>query len=224
MTTLRPYWLSLLLLALNMVLLVVTYDRLPDPVPTLWDDNGVIIDWMFKPMGAVLLPVMHLITILVLIICPLVVPGGIGAHNSPRIYPLILAILSGILLFATSLVFAQAMGSAFSLPQTMLGGIGVLLALVGNYLGKLPKNYVFGIRTPWTLSSDHVWERTHRLAGRVFVAGGTTLFLYCVVQRGFLNSALISAIILGTVLTPCIYSYLVWVRATPEDQARFRSS
>ena len=53
--------------------------------------------------------------------------------------------------------------------------VGALLMVLGNYMGKLRKNFFIGIRTPWTLASDAVWERTHRLAGWLFVAAGLVM-------------------------------------------------
>ena len=54
-------------------------------------------------------------------------------------------------------------------------GVGVLLVVVGNVLGKVRPNYFVGVRTPWTLASARSWEATNRLGGRVFVLGGVGL-------------------------------------------------
>jgi uncharacterized membrane protein len=213
MKTLRTYWLSLLFLALIMALVVALYDRLPDPMPSLWADDGRVIEWISKPMGVLLLPLLSAATVLVLMAAPALVPGGIGSRSGPPpAYPLIIAIIAGFLLFATSLVFARSLAASPDLPRLMMSGIGLLLALVGNYLGKLPKNLAFGFRTPWTLSSDHVWERTHRVAARVLVAGGLVLFLYCMFREGAISSLLVSALVVVTLVVPVLYSYWAWLR------------
>jgi uncharacterized membrane protein len=49
------------------------------------------------------------------------------------------------------------------------------MAGIGNVLGKLRSNFFVGIRTPWTLSSEHVWDQTHRWAGRLFVGAAAVL-------------------------------------------------
>jgi uncharacterized membrane protein len=209
---LRTYWLSLLFLALNMALLAFLYDRLPDPVPSLWSDDGKAIDWIAKPTGALLLPLAHLVITLFLIIAPAVDPGSLRAQEPPRFYPLIVAIISGFLMLATGTVFAAALGASLSLPRTILGGLGVLLALIGNYLGKVPKNQMVGIRTPWTLASELVWERTHRFAAPLFVASGTALALYCILSREHFSSLLGGMGIVATLLVPYFHSYLTWKR------------
>jgi uncharacterized membrane protein len=57
-------------------------------------------------------------------------------------------------------------------PRPILVGVGFLIAVVGNFLGKMTRNFFAGIRTPWTLASEEVWHRTHRLAGKLFVLAG----------------------------------------------------
>jgi uncharacterized membrane protein len=92
--------------------------------------------------------------------------------------------------------------------------VGGLLIVTGNYLGKARSNFFFGIRTPWTLSSDLSWDKTHRLAGRVFVAIGAAM-----VVAGLTESATVFAVVLvillATILLVTIYSYFVW-RGDPQ--------
>jgi uncharacterized membrane protein len=145
-----------------------------------------------------------------MVIAPVVDPGALRRPETPRVYPLIAAMVSGFLLLATAAASAAAMGSLPNLPQMILGGIGAFLAVFGNYLGKIPKNYILGIRTPWTLASDYVWERTHRAGAPIFVAGGLALFLYSLLQGDSLDSGVVAAIVIATVAIPCLHSYVVW--------------
>jgi uncharacterized membrane protein len=212
-TTFRTYWLALLFVMLNLALLAVAYRRLPDAVPLLWSTKGSVIFSMSKPFGALLLPLLHAVITLFLMAAPALDPGTLRAPQTPRFYPLAVAIISGFLMLATSLVLAAALGAALSVPHVLFGGFGVLVALIGNYLGKVPKNQMVGIRTPWTLSSEYVWERTHRFAAPLFVTSGSALFLYCVLQRNSLSPLVAGAIIAATALAPYCYSYLIWKRS-----------
>jgi uncharacterized membrane protein len=208
--SLRVYWLSLLFVSLDIALLLLLYDRLPDPVPLLWSSDGDVISGMAKPMGALLLPLAQLIVTLFLIVAPMVEPRAWHASAAPRFYPLAVAIISGFLMLATGLIFAASLGAELNVAHSMLGGFGVLVALIGNYLGKVPKNHMVGIRTPWTLSSKYVWERTHRFAAPVFVTGGLALFLYSFLQGDSFSSIIAGAIIVVIALAPYCYSYLIW--------------
>jgi len=54
---------------------------------------------------------------------------------------------------------------------------GVLLLAVGNYLGKARRNWFIGLKTPWTLADDGVWDKTHRYTGRGLFLGGLALIV-----------------------------------------------
>jgi uncharacterized membrane protein len=215
MNSYRAYWLALLFMALNVALLVTLYGRLPDPVPLPWIADGVA-----KPLGALLLPLAHWLVTLMLIAAPSVDPGAMRTPDARRFYAPVVAIISAFFLFATGMVFAASLDSSLSLPRALLGGVGVLAALVGNYLGKIPKNYVVGIRTPWTLASDYVWERTHRFAAPLFVIGGSALFLHAILQKNSINPLFVTTIIIVTVLAPFFYSYVMWKRKGSKDTTR----
>jgi uncharacterized membrane protein len=216
--SLRVYWLSVLFVSLNIALLLILYDRLPDPVPLLWSSDGDVISRMAKPMGPLLLPLVQLFITLFLIVAPTVDPGAWRASAAPRFYPLAVAIISGFLMLATALIFAASLGAELNVAHSMLGGLGVLIALIGNYLGKVPKNHMVGIRTPWTLSSRYVWERTHRFAAPVFVTGGIALFAYSFLQGDSFSSFVASAIIVVIALAPYCYSYLIWKKNDSEKE------
>jgi uncharacterized membrane protein len=95
--------------------------------------------------------------------------------------------------------------------------VGALFVVIGNYLGKTRSNFFFGVRTPWTLSSELSWARTHRLAGRLFVLSGLVIMLTAVVAPGPTTALVISLAIAGVVAIPVAYSYLVW-RSDPAKQ------
>ena len=72
---------------------------------------------------------------------------------------------------------AAALGSDIDMSLVALVGTGVVFVVIGNYLPKVRPNYMMGIRTPWTLTSDLSWDRTHRLGGRLFVLEGIVFIL-----------------------------------------------
>jgi uncharacterized membrane protein len=90
-------------------------------------------------------------------------------------------------------------------------GIGVLFIVIGNLLPRARPNWFVGIRTPWTLSSDRVWEKTHRFGGQVFVGGGILMLLSGLVLAQWAHVAvfIIIALCAASVL---VYSYVEWKR------------
>jgi len=119
-----------------------------------------------------------------------------------------LAIQGMVLVIGLAVLLAGA-GYALPIPAIAMLAVGVLLMVLGNYMGKLRKNFFIGIRTPWTLASDAVWERTHRLAGWLFVLAGV------VVVAGVLLGAAIwlpLAAIVAATLIPVVYSLWIYRR------------
>jgi uncharacterized membrane protein len=84
--------------------------------------------------------------------------------------------------------------------------IGVVFVVIGNYMGKVQRNFFVGIRTPWTLANEEVWLRTHRLAGKLFVASGVVLAVSSFFGPGLLIGV---AFALVASFVPVIYSYVL---------------
>lgn len=124
-----------------------------------------------------------------------------------------LGLLAFLLLVHTCVLLA-GLGFIFPMMQTMAVATGGLFVLIGNFMGKLTPNFFMGIRTPWTLSDPEVWLRTHRFAGKVFVALGLVI-----AALGLLDvrpTSLLAPILLA-VLAPVIYSYVAYVRRRPKE-------
>jgi uncharacterized membrane protein len=90
--------------------------------------------------------------------------------------------------------------------RIIVAGVGLMFIVLGNYMGKVRKNFFIGIRTPWTLASDEVWSRTHRLGGKVFVLTGIFMIVNIFVR--FPGQTLVVAIV-AAALIPVIYSYVI---------------
>lgn len=110
----------------------------------------------------------------------------------------------------TTIVSLNAVGrGAAASPSTSIPvGVGLLLIVIGNYLGKVRSNFFFGIRTPWALSSELAWNKSHRVAGRLFVVWGLL-----VLASAFVKEMAPPVLIGGAVIVlivPVAYSYIVW--------------
>ena len=88
--------------------------------------------------------------------------------------------------------------------------VGILFVVIGNYMGKIRSNFMFGIRTPWTLTSDLSWNKTHRVGGRLFMILGVMLVLTGLTSPpGWWIYLLLGSVLLMVVFL-FVYSYLVW--------------
>jgi uncharacterized membrane protein len=110
-------------------------------------------------------------------------------------------------------VVAVALGWPVDTGRLVVGGTGAMLVLIGNQLGKSRSMYLIGMRTPWTLASEDVWIRTHRLAGKLMVAAGLVIAGAALLDLPpeWRMVLLIAAIALSAG-APIVYSFLLWRR------------
>jgi uncharacterized membrane protein len=134
----------------------------------------------------------------------------------PRYHVLMLIrdfVLAFMLMLLLLTVFAVRDGR---LPLNMLGiSLGVLFAFIGNYLPKVPRNWFFGIRTPWTLVSDTVWQRSHLVGGWMLTVSGVLTVLLSLVGIG-LQYVLLPLLIVTFVVSGFVYPFLLHRRLQQE--------
>jgi uncharacterized membrane protein len=203
--------LALIIVGVQALTLLFVYPVLPDRVPIHWDINGQINN--YAPKASVFLwPLLSLA--LFFLIRFLVRIGPRLGQTGPRANgALVDRLLVGIVLF---LLFTQliTIAAALSMPinVTFIVSLlmGVLFIFIGNYMGKLRRNYWAGIRTPWTLANDAVWERTHRVGGWLFVGAGLILLGLSF----FSEFRVVGMIVVPTLLAVGLvgYSYVVYRR------------
>ena len=121
-------------------------------------------------------------------------------------FRLILTIFFSIL--SVYLIYVTKEGSLEN-PNILVSLIGLLFIMMGNYFQTVRPNYFVGIRTPWTLENEQVWKKTHRLGGRIWVAGGAIIVLLGLLINS-VTAMLICffGLILIMVLVPVVYSYM----------------
>ena len=179
-------------------------------IPIHWNAKGEVDGWGGRGslwlMPATIFGLVALFSFL-----PLVEPRRGGALLSSKAY-----LLTGLsTLFVLSCVHAgilsTALGRDFPMLPVVFTAIGLLFIVIGNYLGKVRSNFVMGIRTPWTLSSELSWNKTHRLGGRLFALLG--LGWIAVAWVGVDESALLWLVaggVIALVGVTTVYSYVVW--------------
>jgi len=199
------------LAALNFLAGILAYPRLPDKVPTHWNFAGEVDGWGTAWEGAFLLPLIYLGVYILFILLPKIDPKRRNYAQMGKAYSTVALI---VLLFFTVLYFGTlgiALGYFENLPSLIFIAIGIMFIVFGNYMGKIKHNYFMGIRTPWTLASEEVWYRTHRMAGPFWIAGGALFMLMSIVPKGF-TLAIFLVIMFGLLLIPTVYSYVIFRR------------
>lgn len=189
------------------------WHQIPDDarIPTHWNAKGEANGYSTKNTGLFLMPGMMAGLSLLLALFPAITPRREHLLQSMRVYNLL---WSAILLFFLMLHFAMVL-IALGKPVPMAGvvqiGIGVLFVVSGNWMGKVRSNFIMGVRTPWTLSSELSWNKTHRLAGKLFVGVGLAMILAGIFFSTHPAAAKILIYgLIGLVLVPVAYSWWIW--------------
>ena len=124
----------------------------------------------------------------------------------------------GLLLVGAMMeVVLLSAGFGWGLPvnRLLVGAVAVMLVMIGNQLGKSRSMFLIGLRTPWTLSSEEVWIKTHRLCGKLMVSGGLVMLAAALLP---LPVAVLVGITIGVIAVsagvPIVYSYIAWRRET----------
>ena len=184
---------------------VILWKDLPASLPSHFGLDGQADGFSSKLEVVFLIPLLmlglHFFAVVVTSLDPK------ASHVSPKMKTLVYWLVP----FISGLVQLSIYGAAFGLigNSTRIGlvMVGIVFLVVGNYLPKTKQNYTVGIRLPWTLDSEENWNKTHRLAGRLWVLGGLIILV-----NGFLSWAVFYVffgVLLVMVLVPIFYSY--WI-------------
>ena len=199
------------LCALNFLAGFLAYPHLPDKVPTHWNFAGEVDGWGTAWEVAFMLPLIYLGMFILFILIPKIDPKRRNFQAMGRVYSIVILV---ILLFFSAIYFATlgiALGYFENLPSLINIAIGIMFIVIGNYMGKIKHNYFMGIRTPWTLASEEVWHRTHRMAGPFWIVGGVLFMLMSFVPKGFALTFFL-IILFALLLIPTVYSYVLFRR------------
>ncbi len=187
-------------------------------VPIHWGASGEVNGYGPAWLGFLLTPAITLAMVVLFAVIPRVEPRKRNLERSGSAY-LTLANTVVVLSLGLQAVLVLA-GTGHAVPVALVigAGVGILFAVLGNVMGTVRSNFLFGIRTPWTLTSDLAWDRTHRLAGRMFVAGGLVTFLASFLGSTTLLLTVLLAVVIVTVVLATVYSFLVW-RSDPNRRS-----
>jgi len=183
--------------------------RLPEMVPSHWNAAGQINGYAPRTSALWLMPLMILGTGLLLLFLPRIDPLRKNIDAFRPAYHWIVVTLAAFLVYLHGLTLLAGLGITFNMTYSLIPAESVLLVVIGFVTERARPNWFIGIRTPWTLSSPTVWEKTHRLGGLVFkIAGVLTLVGLALPELIGMYFSIVPLTI--AVLIPTVYSYLLY--------------
>jgi uncharacterized membrane protein len=203
----KYYLIGMLLTAAVLASTVVAYPHLPGSVATHWNMRGEPDG--YSPKWALFLtgPGLMAGTMLLMYVLPWLSPRRFEMESFRSTYLQIMLMLVAMMGYFSAVIVWAGVGHRLDVGRAIIGGICLLLALLGNLMGKVRRNFYIGVRTPWTLANERVWNATHRFAGKTLVAGGLAGLALTVVG---LNGWPVMVVLLAGALIPIGYSLVFY--------------
>ena len=181
-------------------------------IPIHWDIHGKPNGFAKAPLGLFLAPAVTALITMLFVAIPVIEPRRPNLLSSAKFYH---AVWIGVVLLMAvvhALALYSMMHAGAGVGGVIIPAVCLLMIVIGNYLGKTRSMFLGGIRTPWSLTSEYSWQRTHSLAGKLFMlagmAGFVAVFMFTLSQAGeILVSALLAACVVSVVM-----SYIYWQR------------
>jgi uncharacterized membrane protein len=179
-------------------------------VPIHFGLNGEPNGWAPAAVGLLIIPALCALLWLCRIVLPRITPRGANLDRSAGAYDTIWAALAVVLALTQAAVISIAFGHGVNLPLALPVVLGLMFMVIGNVLPKVRWNYVVGIRTPWTLADERVWDKTHRFGGWVMVLGGAAMVLGALIPPYGPKPGLVAGVTGMISVVTVGKSYLLW--------------
>lgn len=206
-------WVTIVLLVLFWAACASFYPVLPDQVATHWNIKGEADDYSHKSVVAFIMPLLPLLIYVFMTVLPKFDPKKDNYLKFSGSYEKIRMAIVSLMVVVTLLPLLSALGYNVNISLIMRIGLPVLMIIIGNYMGKVRFNYFMGFRLPWTLANEDVWNKTHRLGGKLMVSGGVIALLgiFTSPEVGFV---LVMAGIFIPIVIATVYSYFTYKKLT----------
>lgn len=192
------------------ILSVILYKRLPEQIAVHWNSAGEINGYLPKAMAAFGMPVVFLLLNIFSNISLLYDPRRKNQPKALRVVGIWMIPLISLILVPATLI--MSLGVRFPISTFSFILTGIVLIITGNYLPKSRRNYVMGVRLPWTFHDSDNWNKTNRLAGRIMVGGGFVILVsgFLHVNFVFQEVPILILVVVLIVVIPYFYSFALY--------------
>jgi uncharacterized membrane protein len=205
---------TLMLIAVSLIAGALLWNQLPDQMASHWNVNDEVNGYISKTWGVLLMPLVTAGMLLLFLFLPSMDPLKANIVQFRETFNLFIVFITVFMLYIHGLTLAWSLGyQNFKMSTAMLPLMGLLFIFIGYMLRKARRNFFIGIRTPWTLSSDSVWDKTHQLGSVLFMASGVFAII-----GGFFGGTtafwLMFVPLIGSSLFLVAYSYVLYRQET----------
>ena len=201
---------ALLIIVITLAGLLL-WNSFPDQMASHWNEQDQVDGYMSKFWEVFMVPLLMAGLTLLFLAIPHIDPLKKNIADFRGVFNIFIVLFNVFMAFIHALTLAWNLGhTGFRMSIVMLPAMGLLFIFIGILIRKAKRNFFIGIRTPWTLSSDRVWDETHRLGSKLFIAAGVVTFIGILFpDQAFI---LLMVSVIAASLISVLYSYLVWRR------------
>ncbi|PGA14186.1 hypothetical protein COL65_22055 [Priestia aryabhattai] len=194
---------------LTLVAWLIALPHLPPTMPIHWGANGEADGFATKINAMILTVGIMVLIYFIIAFVPRIDPRKENYKYFSKTYNILLNAVLLLFFFVNMSTILQGLG--YNVPMSYIAPImaGLVFIVIGNYLQRVRSNYFMGIRTPWTLSNENVWKKTHRLSGKIFFIGGLLILISAFLPDGYKSVIMCGSIVL-CVAIPYLYSYVAY--------------
>ncbi len=180
------------------------WNDLPDTIATHWGFNGQADGYSSKAFAVFGLPLLLLVIHWVCVFATKLDPKH--KDINPKMFSIVLWICPAISIVMNTMVYLIALGKEIRFVSGVIIFMGLLFIIIGNYLPKCRQSYTMGIKLPWTLENEENWNKTHRMAGVLWVIGGIVIIATAIFESFIIFFSIVALM----VIVPTVYSYLYY--------------
>ena len=208
MTIMKTRNIQILIIGLILVSFLIgayLYPYMPEKMASHWDANGSVDGFMPKLWGLFLLPAITAILFLVYMLIPKIDPLKGNIEKFRGHFDVFILLLFVFLFYVHMLTMLWNLSYRFNIIQLLTPAFGLLIYYAGIMMENAKQNWFIGVRTPWTLSSEVVWDKTNKLAGKLFKVAGVLAAMGLIFPKYAIFLILVPVILAA--VYPIIYSY-----------------
>jgi len=213
MSTRTTIFITLFLIAFALVFSISVYNRLPEQMASHWNENSQVDGYMSRFWGAFMMPLVVLGMLAVFLVIPNIDPLKANIAKFRGQFNTFITLIVAFMTYVHILTMLWNLGyDQFNMGSAMLPALGLVFIFAGIMMRKAKRNFFIGIRTPWTLSSDTVWDEIHRIGSILFIASGIIAMLGVFFEKIAIWLVLVP--VLGSTIFLLVYSYVLYQRET----------
>ncbi len=197
------------------------YPHLPQWIVTHWGIDGQADGYMAKPVGLFIFPIVLTLLYFLFLYLPQIDPLKRNLQKFRSYFDVFMLLVTLFLFYVYLLTLFWNIGIEFNMIQLLSPAFAILFYYAGILINHAKRNYFVGIKTPWTLSSDVVWNKTHRLGSKLFKVVGIIALLGIFVPRLAIYVILIPVLLTAVIVT--VYSYVAYQDELKHKKAKPRT-